>query len=116
MFRKIVLFLMVFTLSFQALSVSLYPEKTHSVASFSHDALHFWGEPHSHGAEDPAKIQLEFSAEARSHVAYDLNASSAVLCEHGSLKYTAVQTTPDIRWVQFVPEPFLHRITPPPRA
>lgn len=116
MFRKIVLFLMVFTLSFQALSVSLYPEKAHNVESLSHDALHFWGEPHSHDAEDPAKIQLEFSAEARSHVAYDLNASAAALFEPSSLKNTDVQTTPNICCAQFIPEPFLHRITPPPRA
>ena len=116
MLRKMVLFLVIFSLSFQALSVSLSPEKTHAAESFSHDALHFWGEPHTHDADDPQQIQLEFSAEARDHVAPDINGSVAALLQHSILKNSQVQTTPDICCVQYLPEPFLHRVTPPPRA
>lgn len=116
MLRKIVLLLMIFTLSFQTLSVSLSPEKTHAAESFSHDALHFLGEPHTHDADDPEQIQLEFSAEARAHVAPDLNGSVVALLQHSMLKNSPVQTTPDISCVQSLPEPFLHRVTPPPRA
>ena len=116
MLRKMVLFLVIFSLSFQALSVSLSPEKTHAAESFSHDALHFWGEPHTHDVEDPEQIQLEFSAEARDHVAPDINGSVAALLQHGMLKNSQVQTTPDICCVQSLPEPFLHRVIPPPRA
>lgn len=116
MLRKILLFLMITTLSLQALSVSLSSEKTHAAESFSHDALHFWGEPHTHNVEEPEQIQLEFSAEARDHVAPDINGSLAALFQHGMLKNSLVQTMPDICCVQSFPEPFLHRITPPPRA
>ena len=116
MLRKIVLLLMIFTLSFQTLSVSLSPEKTHAAESFSHDALHFWGEPHTHDVEDPEQIQLEFSAEARDHVAPDINGSVAALLQHSMLKNSQVQTMPDICCVQSLPEPFLHRVIPPPRA
>jgi hypothetical protein len=116
MLRKIVLFLMIFTLSLQALSISLSPEKTHAAESFSHDAMHFWEEPHPHDVDNPEQIQLEFSAEARDHVAPDINGSVAALLQHDLLKNSQVQTTPDICCLQSLPEPFLHRITPPPRA
>jgi hypothetical protein len=116
MLRKIVLFLMVFTLSFQSLGAALSPEKTHDSHSIWHDALHFWAEPHSHDTADPTQILLEFSAEARNHVAPDMDGSVAALLQHSILKKSLVQTTPDISCVQCLPEPYLHRVTPPPRA
>lgn len=115
MVRRVLLLLVVFTLSFQSLSVSLSPLETPAVLSFEHAALHFWGQPHTHDADNLDKIQLEFSAEARNHVAHDIH-STAALLHHNLMKDSPVQTTPDISFLQQIPEPYLHLITPPPRA
>lgn len=116
MYRKVFLLLVIFTLSFQSLSAVLHPDKTHATESYSHAALHFLAEPHTHDADDPAQIQLGFSAEARHHVACDINGATAALLQHSILKNSLVQTTPDNSCLQCLPEPYLHRVTPPPRA
>lgn len=116
MYRNVLLLLIVFTLSFQSLSASLSPDKTHANDSHIHAALHFLGEPHTHDADDPEQIELEFSAEARNHVAYDINGTTATLLQHSTLKNSLVRTMPDISCLQCLPEPYLHRVTPPPRA
>lgn len=115
MLRKILLLLVVFTLSVQSLSVSLAAAETHSTHSFEHAALHFWGQPHTHDANNPEQIQLEFSAEARNHVAHDMH-STAALMQHNLMKDSPVQTVADSSFMQSLPDPFLHRVTPPPRA
>ncbi|KKO46029.1 hypothetical protein WG68_06600 [Arsukibacterium ikkense] len=115
MVRKVLLLFVVFTLSFQSLSVSLSPVETPRALSFEHAALHFWGQPHTHDADNPEQIQLEFSAEARNHVAHDIH-STAALMQHNLMKDSPVHTMADSRFMQTLPDPFLHRVTPPPRA
>lgn len=116
MIRNILLLLVLFTLSFQSLSVSLSPEKTHATHSHSHDALHFHGTPHTHDDDDPEIILLGFSAEARHHVSQDISGTAPALLHQSIFKNGPVQTAPDVSCVQCLPDPYLHRVTPPPRA
>lgn len=116
MIRNILLLLVLFTLGFQSLSLLLSPKSTHVIQSYSHDALHFLGTPHTHDADDPEVILLGFSAEARHHVSQDISGTSPALLQQPMFKNGLVQSTPDVSCVQCLPEPYLHRVTPPPRA
>lgn len=116
MLRKTIIFFILIALSFQTLGTSFLHKNNHLIQSFSHDALHFWGEPHTHNEKDPQNIQLEFSAEARKHISCDVSATQPALLQPSMLKCQAVLSRPNKHLLQVHPDPFLHHTTPPPKA
>ena len=116
MLQKAVLLLILLCLSLQALSLSISPEKGHTASSSQHQLLHFLAEPHSHDDEDPSKITLGFSAEAREHVACDAHSCTIALLTDTSVTCNRLHSTPDFSCLQALADPYLQRLTPPPRA
>ncbi|GAB59354.1 hypothetical protein [Rheinheimera nanhaiensis] len=110
------LLLLLLSLSLQALSLSVPADERHLSASSSHQLLHFLAEPHTHDEADPTVITLGFSAEAREHVACDAHSCSLMLFHDSPLSCDLLHSAPDFSYLQFLPDPFLQRTTPPPRA
>lgn len=125
MLRNLILFLMLSAISFQSLSITLLPGKNQAALhmavydsnqTYNHDALHFAGKPHTHDNANPQQIKLDYSAEARQHVAQDMNGATAVLLRHTEFKNTPITGCIPQATEPYLPEPFLHRSTPPPRT
>lgn len=116
MLQKGLLLLILFSLSFQSLSLTISPEKGHAASSSQHQLLHFLAEPHSHDDENPSQITLGFSAEAREHVACDAHSCTIGLLADTSATCNRLHSVPDFSCLQSLPDPYLQRFTPPPRA
>ena len=116
MLRNLLLVLLLCAFSVQTLAHRAASDTASTNTRDYHGLLHFTEQPHSHDANAPEQVTLSSSAEARQHVAQDMCGCTPALLQYALPDASPVYHNADAHFAGHLPEPYLHRATPPPRA